>query len=297
MRLLDRILCFGFEVGQKDVIDEQVLENELNHSQLVVIDNVAEYFFSQRIQDFFTTADFPCVMLPFELSFLEFRFPKGRIETVCDEVGVSLAMCSPDDMRPLHPNIFGREEVVYCLTGYIFVRQHGSREAVLMAEYLLPVGIDGGIISPDNGKIHGVTYLFTPGISEEAKEYNLRFVHQIVNFPTCLALSFMHCRNVRVQEISPPPKLAKAHQRRRRRPLLTYHVLEIDHMKSVLEREGRASTSGLQKALHICRGHFATYGKDGKGLLFGKHSGRYWIPMHTRGSVEQGMVVKDYAVR
>ena len=107
----------------------------------------------------------------------------------------------------------------------------------------------------------------------------------------------MHCRNVKVVEGVPPPKLSKKHEKKSGRPLVHYHVLKIDHMKTVLEREGKASTEGLKKALHICRGHFATYGQDGKGLLFGKHAGRYWIPMHVRGKAEQGVIVKDYDVQ
>ena len=40
-----------------------------------------------------------------------------------------------------------------------------------------------------------------------------------------------------------------------------------------------------------------TYGRDGKGLLFGKHTATVWIPMHVRGNTEEGIVVKDYAVK
>ena len=294
MRMLDRILSSGFEVceGVRFINKDNVVEN-LSNSQLVVIDNVADYFFTQRFEDFFTAADFPCVMLPFELCFLEFRFPaQGREITGCDEVGVLLMM------QGQYPKILGQPDVKYhLLAGYHFVRQSGSKRVVLMAELLLPVGADGQIISPANGLIHGVANLFTPGLSEEEEQSNFRFIYQFTSLPILLALSFMHCRNVKMKEEVPPPKLSKAHQKKRGRPLLRYRVLEIDHMKSVLEREGHASTGGLKKALHICRGHFATYGIDGKGLLFGKHSGRYWISMHTRGSADEGVVVKDYQVK
>jgi hypothetical protein len=42
------------------------------------------------------------------------------------------------------------------------------------------------------------------------------------------------------------------------------------------------------------RGHFATYGQDGRGLLFGKYAGRYWIPQHARGSAEHGVVAQEF---
>jgi len=299
VRLLDKILSEGF--GTYDVLSDDGTKNTLEclrNSQLVVIDNVAEYFFTQRIDDFFSVSDFPCVMLPFELSFFEFRIPgrdKGWIG--CNEVGVLLGMQKPDTRSLEYPEILGQPGVEFYLSGYYFIRQPGLRKTGLVAEFLLPVGKDGQIISPNNDKIHAVTNLFMSGLKEKEIEGNLKFIHQFVNFPTFLALSFMHCRNVTKELVEPPPKLSKSHLKKRGRPLLRYYVLQIDHMKSVLEHEGHAGTDGLKRALHICRGYFATYGKDGKGLLFGKLSGRYWIPMHVRGTAKEGVVVKDYDVK
>ena len=48
---------------------------------------------------------------------------------------------------------------------------------------------------------------------------------------------------------------------------------------------------------HVCRGHFAEYGPQfGKGLLFGRYAGRFFIPPHLRGDEKNGIVEKDYAV-
>lgn len=297
MRLLDRMLALGFELYEGTPFRREDLEEDLRNAQFVVIDNVADYFYTQRANEFLTASDFPCVMLPFELCFMEFRFPKlGREVTGADEVGVLLTMEDPAKRKGVYPEVLGQPEVRYHLVGRYFVRALGSTKVILMADMVLPVGSDGRIITPASGKVHAATNLFTPVGDEEGRR-NLQFIHQHVGFPVFFALSFMHCRNVRMKEEVPPPKLSKSHQRKRGRPLLRYHILEIDHMKSVLEREGKASSGGLEKALHICRGHFATYGVDGKGLLFGKHSGRYWIPMHTRGSAKEGVVAKDYEVK
>lgn len=49
---------------------------------------------------------------------------------------------------------------------------------------------------------------------------------------------------------------------------------------------------------HICRGHFAEYGPEfGKGLLFGKYAGRFYVPPHMKGDKKNGTVLKDYEVR
>ena len=49
---------------------------------------------------------------------------------------------------------------------------------------------------------------------------------------------------------------------------------------------------------HVCRGHFAEYGPQfGKGLLFGKHAGRFFVPPHLKGKKEYGVVEKDDSLR
>ena len=47
---------------------------------------------------------------------------------------------------------------------------------------------------------------------------------------------------------------------------------------------------------HMVRGNFAEYGADKP--LFGKYTGRFWIPAHVRGKREEGQSVtpKDYVV-
>lgn len=107
-----------------------------------------------------------------------------------------------------------------------------------------------------------------------------------------LAVSFMHCKNVEMVEHGPGTRPAGA--RNRRGPRIKFYTLQIDPMKKVLRTEGHSDTTGLKKALHICRGHFAHYTDEKK--LFGKYTGTFWRPMHTRGSVEHGKVIKDYAV-
>ena len=71
-------------------------------------------------------------------------------------------------------------------------------------------------------------------------------------------------------------------------------ILEIGAIKDVLRAEGDAAANGLRKALHICRGHFATYTENNP--LFGKLKGTFWKPAHVRGSIEDGIVDKDYRV-
>jgi hypothetical protein len=53
----------------------------------------------------------------------------------------------------------------------------------------------------------------------------------------------------------------------------------------------------LPKAFHGVRGSYHRYGPEyGRGLLFGKYAGRFWVPPHVRGSREAGEVVQTYIV-
>lgn len=116
--------------------------------------------------------------------------------------------------------------------------------------------------------------------------------------PLWFSICFMHCKNVETVQHQPNAKLSRAHRRRHGRELVTYHTLAIEPMKRVLRTEGDIEHTGIKKALHICRGHFAHYGeKYGKGKLFGKHEGQFWVPSHVRGSVDVGIADKDYAVK
>lgn len=113
-----------------------------------------------------------------------------------------------------------------------------------------------------------------------------------------LSISFMHCKNVQTSEITPPPPPLPTKRQIRwgqqPRQLATYHVLNIEPMKQILKTEGQSEKIGLQRALHICRGHFAHYTDKG---LFGKYYGTFWKPQHIRGSQHAGIVDKDYRIQ
>ena len=307
MRLLDRILYDGFEeVGLG--VNKPAMLKHVSQAQLIVADNVAEYYLSHiGHEDPITVSDFPNVMPPFQFTFLEMRYPgfselkqggyeEGGVLFVVDErkKWEEYGWFDTEDKRKL----FYQPQVTYCLTGHVFIKLRG-RLPRLYGYFVLPVDSQGQLVS-SNTDIQ-FFFHFPMSFLDITEAERMEFINGTLMgrlaLPACLALSFMHCKNVKMVEEIPSAKLSKKRERKGGKPLLRYHVLKIDHMKSVLEHEGHASTEGLKKALHICRGHFATYGQDGKGKLFGKHAGRYWIPMHMRGDIKHGMVDKTYDVR
>lgn len=107
-----------------------------------------------------------------------------------------------------------------------------------------------------------------------------------------LGISFCHCKNV-VRKETEEFRGDRWH-RRSGVPLFKFYTLDINPMREVLRTEGKSDETGIQKALHICRGHFSSYSEEKP--LFGKYAGTFWVPEHLRGSSEHGVVKKDYRV-
>jgi hypothetical protein len=73
-----------------------------------------------------------------------------------------------------------------------------------------------------------------------------------------------------------------------------YHVLTVRPAGS---KHGTKGEEIGMMPRHVCRGHFSEYGPEfGKGLLFGKYAGRFYIPPHMKGKKENGTVEKDYQI-
>lgn len=132
---------------------------------------------------------------------------------------------------------------------------------------------------------------------EESAKDMLDTLASSFGIPAFFAISLAHCSNV--GQVEQQGRYASRQERRlaERRgdpPPHKYYTLEIGGMTKHLNGEGNAKRDGLQRAMHICRGHFSTYTEDKP--LFGKYSGRFWVPAHVRGSSDAGRIIKDYRV-
>jgi hypothetical protein len=118
-------------------------------------------------------------------------------------------------------------------------------------------------------------------------------IAQTFLYVALLTIQFMHCNNVTLVENSKPLSRNKA-KNKKKIPQIRYYTLDIEPIKEILKREGSIEKNGIQKALHICRGHFKDFTEKG---LFGKIKGVFWVPAHEKGKSENGVVVKDYNVK
>jgi hypothetical protein len=245
------------------------------------VDNVYEYarvMYPARGEAHLNIADdLPCLLPPFETMWMEWtRFDPGYPPT---RMAVRLTTCSLSEAAcPWgvavegfeQPNGFGMFQSPSRLL--IYLNEHGGFvDALDDANPRVPHG--------------GWNWWGHPGGSPGS---GLRAI-----LPMWLAVSFMHCKNVRHVETVPKVdhKFLKATGKK---PRVRFYTLEIDPMKETLRREGQCETVGLKQALHICRGHFKDYRASG---LFGKIKGIFWWDSALRGSPEHGQVIKDYAVK
>jgi hypothetical protein len=116
----------------------------------------------------------------------------------------------------------------------------------------------------------------------------------VMLYVSLLSVSFMHCKNVTQEEITPAAALAKKQLRKHGIPKVSYRVLKIEPMTRALHEQGASDTKGLGHALHICRGHFKTY--TAERPLFGQRVGTWWWDTNLRGARSTGTVVKDYEI-
>lgn len=108
------------------------------------------------------------------------------------------------------------------------------------------------------------------------------------------SLNFLNCANVHAAV----PERPRAERRRVERASRGVEIHEL-----VVTPKGRKPSARHAQPLvrsdlpaHSVRGHFSEYGVNGKGLLFGKHSGRFWVPQHVRGSIEHGEIEQRFTL-
>lgn len=268
----------------------------------VVADDVAAYVFSQpeplAMREWDWAKDFPVLSPPFPRFFVEWRKPHDvlSVHAMGQEIGQTMA---------------GRE-------GVLFMGGSRSSAGECPVRGLVTQGVDyehflcfwtfydfsgdwpgelgrtGGLLIDRHGCIVG-----EPVIEDLNKHKTIMIREGLIRFVAAvglLAVSFMHCKSgVQIRDVEPSPKLNRARERRGKRPLVRYKTLVIDGLKELLRREGNVGENGLKKALHLVRGHFATFSPDRP--LFGHFVGTVFRSAHLRGKKDHGQVIKDYEIK
>lgn len=308
LRLAHRIL--SQEVGFYDRGELHLNENEKyriaivkelladSSTRILVADNVADYFYSfpdGKQWDF--GKDIPSIAPPFEKFFIEWQSQVGREGCPYQTEGVFFHACDSKDWMklcelyriPTKRMVLSDNEHAES-RWFVMCSLFGSRNGVPESHaqgLMVYVKGDG-----DLGTIAIHANMSLPEPYRSSPEFAFAAAT-----PAFLAISFTHCKNVITTDATatdgPPAKWL----RRMKQPALRYSTINIEPMKQVLRTEGQSETTGLKKALHICRGHFRTYNEAGPGLFGRGQHGTFWVPMHRRGSKDHGEVVATYNVK
>lgn len=288
--LIDRLMSGEAKFGVTETMIRLLGEDDTHSaldsitcqmSQATVFDiqNVTNYWRQRHgngVFEFDDREEFPNIAPVEDSMWMESHWKTQRI-------GVLFTVLISDHTEPIRP------EVVWNVEVWVFVEHYLSSSRILIAGPLvLRIDATGGLVG----------YSTSPA----AQTYGLAddIMHGLM-CPSMLTLSFLHCKNVTVERkpgMHATRQARREAQRRGDADPVSFHVLNIEPMKKVLATEGDVGHNGLKKALHICRGHFANYGEQyGKGKLFGKYEGQFWVPSHVRGDIDAGIADKDYAVK
>lgn len=290
MRLYDRIMT------SQDVTASYY--EDLRNAHVIVADNVsALYMLGEKEWGW---SDFPNIAPPFSDIFFDARIPRGakdprsaRLHRIgVEEFGILMVSDHLPDMPGWIAEIFVFNPPSFIQHDLVACKPHIS--------FRLAIRPDG---TPD---LNSETYPFAFNIpnftDKEMKDFhdsNEEDVNQLASLfwplvnVALLTICLMHCKNVELVEVIPDAKLAKRTLQRSGIAMHKYKVLNIDPMTKIL-RGQMATGRGLQKSLHICRGHFKDYRERG---LFGKLRGQYWWPQRMRGNVDVGVVEKRYKIK
>ena len=302
-----------------ELLVERVIKSRrmLQESTVVLIDNVADYYFSHHVDAKRGPSgpeQFPQLAPPFSMAFYEYTLLPWMYDTLfndveigkpraLNQVGVLVIAVETGSIHvdasqhsPLSSALNERKsglppEWYLCIE--LFAGDRAERLAWCPALRVgLTVDADGRLASDPRYNLWALDDRITDNLAiEQSRLWTL----MPLAYPALLATSFLHCRNVSTEEHVPAAKLNKAYRRRHGLPLVRYKTLTIEPMKQVLRKQGQIESQGLSKALHICRGHFKDY--RASAGLFGKHKGLFWWDMQARGAPDLGAVVKDYAIK
>lgn len=305
--MLDRLFRYGYEVHRDEREIVQAALRDMQDAIVLDISNVASYFYSASNggKDWMI-GDFPNIAPAFEtawvMSSAKFgTLPGFLLAVIHKEIGEGESYIDLSEVEFSDGPIADE--------GFAIFREpppevRWQREMLAFSPSgvrMVPLAFCLDYINEDGtphlveGKPRNLWRPLWVDESYQAKKDAVVVAGRLMSYPYNLAASFMHCKNVELNEYEPPRKLSKRYEKRHGVPLTSYYTLTIDPMKKVLKHEGGKDQGGLSKALHICRGHFKTYTEDKP--LFGRLSGTYWWPQHARGTEERGTIVKDYSVK
>lgn len=114
-------------------------------------------------------------------------------------------------------------------------------------------------------------------------------------WPIYMAIGWMNCRNVTLETVAAPSRLAKKRQRRGLVRGLDYKKILLDAGTTSSLAKNSIASAHDPKRLHIVRGHIRHYSAERPA--FGTYVGNMWIHQHMRGDKALGSISHEYHVQ
>ena len=163
------------------------------------------------------------------------------------------------------------------------------------------LGHDIALSKPQWVQTTGPVMLWKIAVYEDGEPADVHWTHLVPEIPFhkfnnalgvfTETVNMLNCTNVTVAYPTRP--MARPQRRRLDRMGVRFSEIHVRPTSKSYKGNGQA-LADMEMPLHGVRGHYATYGTDGRGLLFGRLSGRYWIPPHVRGTKAVGEVEQSY---
>ena len=261
---------------------------------ILLIDNVAQYFYTGTDQEYWSLdKDFPNMAPPFPRFWCEFKMSRTIHSTAGDmdvsellpqggRVGELFVALRPEDVKG--EGIPENTKWIYwCDIFTDFCRREAVADGPHGATFMC-VDAEGAVIG-------------NPWMLTYCNDENAGLMKNIMAWynPSFLAISFLHCKNVQLVDNVVDAPLAKRYRERHGVTPANYKTLIIEPLKQVLRHEGGSDKHGLAKAMHICRGHFKDY-REGRGL-FGKYRQLVWHPALVRGTKGKAAPPREIEVK
>jgi hypothetical protein len=282
----------------------RTIQEEVAQAMRIEAGNVAEYF-AMHDRDYWTyKTDFPCSSPPFPKLFIESHFPAkvnigGEIVAAVFKGGQAfgflfVAVDSAGELIPIferpgpgQPYTLEEMPEARWFCRAMPILRINDKPVYMSCLEFFAVSERGEILTDPSFVQSGLDLS-----AEQLKQLHNEILQWFM--PCLLTISFMNCKNCALSAVERDQDLNRKRRKHGLKPFLRYHTINIEPMRKVLKTEGNIESTGLKRALHICRGHFSRYSEERP--LFGKVAGTFWIPAHLRGTTEEGIVVSDYQV-
>ena len=249
---------------------------------VIEITNVADYYYTGTDQEQWSLdRDFPNLAPPYPSFWCEYRLPrlirskeKGNTDVTAwvqhGRAGSFVVALKPEECKIMGTLPGGTRWILWADLFVDYGSEHGPPQGP-HAPIFMPVSAEGQALGAPFAQA------FTGEQSAPIFKSFMSWLH-----PVWLTVSFLHCKNVAVVENAVDKPLAKKFHAKHGIWPTPFKTLVIEPLKQILRHQGNADKAGLQRAMHICRGHFKDY-REGRGL-FGKYHQLVWQPSIVRGS-------------